>query len=130
LTSAKKKKLITGKNCLLERLLPAAHTPRAIKVLNNARDVRKRELIESVYGEDLSDCLVIVTEFKLPIEEKTYQGATAALFAVAPGKTFWLGFMIDDNDEPGTDVQRLLVWPATYETFNPKEDGALATFGE
>jgi hypothetical protein len=114
----------------LEQLLPAAHAPRVVKVLDNARDVSERELIESVYGEDLSNCRVIVTEFKLPIDARTYEGAAGALFPVAPGKTFWIGFMIDDNDEPGTDVQRLLVWPATYGTFNPKEDGALAIFDE
>ena len=36
--------------------------------------------------------------------------------------------MIDDNDVPGTDVQKLIVWPASYGTFSPKETGALATF--
>ena len=41
------------------------------------------------------------------------------------GKTFWLGFMIDDNDEPGADVQHYLFWPATYGTFQPKEDSAV-----
>lgn len=114
----------------LEALLPADHAPRSIKVLDNAKDVPERSLIESIYGEDLSQCKVIVTEFKLPIDEQTYAGAKDAMFPVAPRKTFWLGFMIDDNDEPGTDVQRLMVWPATYGTFNPREDSALATFGE
>ncbi len=114
----------------LAQLLPADHAPRVIKVLDDARDVPERKLIESVYGEDLSDCKVTISEFKLPIDEETYAGSTKSLFPVAPGKSFWLGFMIDDNDEPGTDVQRLMVWPATYGTFSPAEDGALATFDE
>jgi hypothetical protein len=117
-------------NGKLEALLPADQAPRVIKVLDDAKDVPERELIESIYGEDLSNCKVIVTEFKLPIDQLTYVGATDSLFPVGPGKTFWLGFMIDDNDEPGTDVQRLMVWPATYGTFSPPEDGALATFGD
>jgi hypothetical protein len=114
----------------LERLLSADRAPRVIKVLDDAGGVPERAAIESVYGEDLSHCKVIVTEFKLPIDPQTYQGATDSLFEVAPGKSFWLGFMIDDNDEPGTDVQRLMVWPATYGTFNPPEDGARAVFGD
>jgi hypothetical protein len=36
--------------------------------------------------------------------------------------------MIDDNDVPGTDVQDVLVWPSSYGTFQPKEDGAIAVF--
>jgi hypothetical protein len=39
---------------------------------------------------------------------------------------FWLGFLIDDNDQPGTDVQYFLLWPATYGTFSEKESGAIA----
>ena len=112
----------------LDLLIPAEHAPRVIKVLDNARDVPERKIIESIYGEDLSDCKVIVSEFKLPIDEQTYGGDTAAMFPVASGKRFWLGFMIDDNDSPGADVQNLMVWPATYGTFSPKEDGALAIF--
>jgi hypothetical protein len=40
----------------------------------------------------------------------------------------WIGFMLDDNDTPGSDVQDLLVYPATYSTFALKELGCLATF--
>jgi hypothetical protein len=36
--------------------------------------------------------------------------------------------MVDDNDEPGTDLQKLEVWPASYGTFSPKEDGAWAVY--
>ena len=41
---------------------------------------------------------------------------------------FWLGLMIDDNDVPGADVQDLMVFPASYGTFDDKERGALAVF--
>lgn len=43
-----------------------------------------------------------------------------------PGLEFWLGFMINDNDQPGSDVQNDVVWPATYGNFNPREDGGRA----
>ncbi len=112
----------------LEELTPAEHAPRMIKVLDNAKDVSERALLETVYGVDLSACKVIVTEFKLPLDKRTYRGSEQSLFPVRPGATFWLGFLIDDNDTPGADVQDLLAWPASYGTFNPKEDGALAVF--
>ncbi|HEX2952335.1 MAG TPA: hypothetical protein VHV83_22610, partial [Armatimonadota bacterium] len=109
-------------------MVPADHAPRVIKVLDNALDVEERKLIEASYGVDLSKCKVIVTEFKLPIDKVTWLDSEDTLFPVAPGKTFWLGFMLDDNDIPGTDTQNLLVWPASYTTFDPAEKGALATF--
>jgi hypothetical protein len=112
----------------LEALVPAAHAPRTIKVLDNAKDVSERELIEAAYGVDLSKCKVIVTEFKLPIDRETYRGSEDAIFPVRSGATFWLGFMICDNDVPGADIQDFLVWPASFGTFQPKEDGALAVF--
>jgi len=84
-------------------------------------------LIENIYGEDLSGCQVIVYEAKLPITaEGAYKGDPNAVFGLEPGKRFWIGVMIDDNDDPGTDQQNFLLWPATYGTFNPKEDGAIA----
>jgi hypothetical protein len=112
----------------LEDRTPAKHAPRVVKVLDNARAVSERSLIETAYGVDLSDCKVIVTEFKLPIDKVSYKGSEQSLFAVRPGASFWLGFMIDDNDVPGADVQDFMVWPASYGTFGPKEDGALAVF--
>ena len=112
----------------LQELTDARHAPRSIKVLDNAKDVPERALIETAYGIDMSDCKVIVTEFKLPIDKETYRGSEESVFAVRPGATFWLGFLIGDNDVPGTDVQDLLVWPASYGTFQPREDGALAIF--
>jgi hypothetical protein len=112
----------------LEDRTPAEHAPRSIRVLDNAKDIPERKLIEAVHGVDMTDCKVIITEFKLPIDKTTYRGSEEALFSVRPGATFWLGLMIDDNDVPGTDVQDLLVWPSSYGTFQPKEDGALAVF--
>ena len=110
----------------LDALLDPAQTPRSIRVLDDARDVPERLLIESVYGVDLSKCRVIVTEFKLPIDATTYRGSPESLIPMKPGQTFRLGLLINDNDEPGTDLQHYLVWPATYSNFGPVEDGALA----
>jgi hypothetical protein len=112
----------------LQDLTPADHAPRIVRVLDSAKYVSERKLIEAVHGVDMSDCKVIVTEFKLPIDKVSYRGSEGAIFPVRPGATFWLGMMIDDNDVAGTDVQDLMVWPSSYGTFQPKEDGALAVF--
>ncbi len=112
----------------LEDRTPAEHAPRSVRVLDKAQSVDERKLIEAVYGVDMSDCKVIVTEFKLPIDKITYRGSEESLFSVRRGATFWLGLMLCDNDVPGTDVQDYLVWPSSYGTFQPKEDGALAVF--
>src|ERR1019366_4386831 len=110
-----------------QMMLTPALAPRIVKVLDNAREVEERKMIESIYGEDMSDCKVIVYEFKLPINKQTYAGGEEAIFPLEPGKSFWLGFMIDDNEQPGSDVQNVLLWPATYATFVGKELGAIAT---
>ncbi len=110
----------------LDKLLTTPHCPRVIKVLKDARDVPERALIESVYGVNLADSPVIVTEFKLPIDAETYAGSEAERIAMKPGQTFRLGFLINDNDAAGTDVQNYLVWPATYSNFGPLEDSAIA----
>jgi hypothetical protein len=107
-------------------LISEQHAPRSVKVLDNAKDVPEREMIEGVYGIDMSACKVIVTEFKLPIDKESFATNPAAVFPTTPGSSFWLGFMIDDNDEPGADIQHYMFWPATYSTFQPKEDGAQA----
>jgi hypothetical protein len=109
--------------------LPAAHAPRSIRVLDDARSVEERGLIESAYGLDMSGCRVLVAEFKLPIDATTYKDSLKELEALTPwgpGREFWLGFLINDNDEPGTDVQNYLKWPATYDNFGPVELGARA----
>jgi hypothetical protein len=110
----------------LDLLIPPEHAPRIIKVLKDARDVPERRLIESIYGVDLAGSPVIVTECKLPIAPATYKDAVKDLFPLKPGQTFRLGFLINDNDNPGTDVQNYLVWPATYGNFNPVDDMAIA----
>ena len=76
-----------------------------IKVLEDAREIEERKLIEDIYGVDLSKCKVIVTEFKLPLD---YAWSPESLpIKVESGGAFWLGFFIDDNDTPGSDVQNL-----------------------
>jgi hypothetical protein len=97
-----------------------------IKVLEDARDVPERRLIESIYGVDMARSPVIVTECKLPIDATSYKDSVKDLFPLKPGQTFRLGVLINDNDNPGTDVQNYLVWPATYGNFNPVDDMAIA----
>jgi hypothetical protein len=110
----------------LDLLIPPDQAPRVVKVLDDARAVSERTLIESVYGVDMADCPVIVTELKLPIDDQTYRDASSDLFPLHSGQTFRLGFLINDSDAPGTDVPSYLVWPATYGSFNPVEDAAMA----
>ena len=110
----------------LDWLIPATHAPRVVKVLKDAKDVTERGLIESVFGVDLSACRVIVSEMKLPITAQTYEGSPESLFPFQSGQSFRIGFLINDNDDPGSDVQNYLVWPASYGNFNPVEDSAIA----
>jgi len=111
---------------LKARLLDPAHAPLAIKTLDNAEAVPERQLIENIFGLDMRRSKVQVFEAKLPIDKTTYAGVENRVFELKPGGEFWLGFLVDDNDEPGTDVQNFLFWPVTYGTFSPKETGALA----
>jgi hypothetical protein len=62
------------------------------------------------------------------MDNKTYAGREKARFELKPGQEFWLGFLINDNDQPGTDVQYFLYWPVTYGTFSAKDTGAIAVF--
>ena len=112
----------------MELKVPSNVAPRVVKVLENAQTVTERRLIEGATGEDLSNARVIVTEFKLPIDPRTWSGSEKTLFPVESGKGFWLGFMIDDNDAPGTDLQKTEVWPASFNTFSTKEDSAWVVF--
>jgi len=102
--------------------------PRVVKVLDSAQDVPERKLVESATGEDLATCKVIVTEYKMPIDARTYAGSEKSLFPVESGKGFYLGFMIDDNDVPGTDQQKVEIWPACFNTFSGKENSAYVVF--
>jgi hypothetical protein len=110
----------------LDLRIPPSHAPRSVTILKDARDVPERRLIESIYGVDMAKSPVIVTECKLPIDATTYQDAVKDLFPLKPGQTFRVGVQINDNDNPGTDVQNYLVWPATYGNFNPIDDMATA----
>lgn len=110
----------------LDLLLDPEKAPRHIAVLDNARDVEERKLIEGIYGVDLSASKVIVTEWKMPLDY-AFSGDPASGPGGKSGDTFWLGLFIDDNDVPGSDLQKYLSWPATYGTFEVKESGALAT---
>jgi hypothetical protein len=108
-------------------VMPSDHVPRSMKVLENAKDVPERELIESVYGVDLSRSPVMAIEFKLPIDAVTYKESEKELGDISPlkpGREFWIGILINDNDVPGTAVQNCLLWPSTYNNFVSKEEGA------
>jgi hypothetical protein len=110
----------------LDLVTDTAQVPRVIKVLDDAREIEERKLIEDTYGVDLSKCKVIVTEFKLPLD---YAWSPEALpIKVESGASFWLGFFIDDNDTPGLDVQNLLAWPSTFQAYGDPQQGARATF--
>jgi len=108
--------------------IPAEVAPRVVKVLDNAEAVPERKLVEAATGEDLSQAKVIVTEFKLPIDARTWAGSEKDLFPVESGKGFWLGFMLDDNDRLGVDMQKTEVWPASFQTFATKEDSTWVVF--
>jgi hypothetical protein len=110
----------------LDLLIPPDHAPRVVKALPDARDVPERRLIESIYGVDMADSPVIVTECKLPIDAATYSDAVKDLFPLQSGRNFRIGFVINDNDAPGPDVPNSLVWPATFGDTNPIEDSAIA----
>lgn len=110
-----------------DKLLDPETSPRIVRVLPDASTVTERYLLESIYGGDQSKAKVIVTEFKLPINESTYAPSEKDVFPLGTGKEFWIGFMINDNDAPGTDYQQYIPWPATFGFFMPKEAGALAT---
>jgi Right handed beta helix region len=110
----------------LDLLIPADHAPRVVKALPNSRDVPERRLIESIYGVDMADSPLIVTECKLPIDAATYKDAVKDLFPLKSGRTFRVGFVIRDSDAPGTDVRNFLVWPATFGDMNPIDDSAIA----
>ncbi len=100
--------------------------PRIVRVLDNAEAVTERAALEGLYGVDLSKAKVIVTEFVLPIDKPLYVNAETDIIPLKPGSQFWIGFFLDDNDHPYTDVQSLSTWPATFGMSNPKEEGAIA----
>ena len=71
----------------------------------------------------------IVTEFRLPLTaDIALSGDPRPMEKVGPGSECYLGFMINDNDIKGGDIQEYIVWPSTYGTFNLKTAGAKAVF--
>ena len=108
--------------------LDPAKAPRIVQTFDSAKEIPERQYIEGIYGVDLSQSPGYVIEFKLPLNETTYQGDEKIIPSAESGKWFWLGFMLNDNDAPGTDVQNFISWPATFGMFNPPESGAKAIF--
>ena len=107
-------------------ILSPEHAPRVIKVLDNARTVTERKLLEAIAGVDMSDCKVEYFEAKLPIDKTTYAGREGAMWELKPGQTCWLNFLIDDNDQPGADIMRFIQWPLGSGYLMPTENGARA----
>jgi hypothetical protein len=109
--------------------MPEGPAPRSISVLDDAREVTERELIETAYDVDMSRAKVLVIEFKLPIDAVTYKDSPKELKDITPwgpGREFWFGMLINDNDAPGTNMQGFLLWPPSYNNFTAKEEGARA----
>ncbi len=109
----------------INKALDPQLAPRKVTVLDNANDVEERKIIESLYGVDLSKSPVIVYEFKLPVSEAYNKDQSFNKEMSLPecplqmksGSSFRLGFLIDDSDQPGADVQKCIAWPATYNTW-------------
>jgi hypothetical protein len=106
------------------RKLRPEHAPRIVKVLDSAEAVTERIALEQLHDVDLSKSKVIVTEFKLPLDEETYVQAEKDIIELGSGKSFWIGFYLDDNDRPYADVQDLILWPATFGMLSSPEEGA------
>ena len=83
-------------------------------MLDNAKDVEERKLIEDTYGVELTGSKVIVTEFVIPMG---YAWDGKSPVAMKSGTGFWMGWYIDDNDIPGLDEQRAYPWPVTFAAF-------------
>ncbi len=112
----------------LNQLLPPDVAPRVIKVLDNAKTIEDRKLIEAAYGIDMSACKVMLVEFVVPRSAMTPMELPGSEVQFASGKTFRLGFMIDDNDLPGSDSWQNIVWPVTFGIFEREEKSATAVF--
>ncbi len=111
-----------------DKLYEPELVPRNITIHADSQKIEERHLIETLYGIDLSHSPAIVTEFRLPLNASVaFIGDPGQLPMVRSGAQFYLGAMINDNDIMGGDVQKYLVWPATYSTFGVKTLGAKAT---
>ncbi len=112
----------------LNQLLPPDVAPRVIKVLDNARSIEDRKLIEAAYGIDMSDCKVILFEFVIPRSAMQPMENKDLEVEFASGKSFRLGFMLDDNDLPGSESWQTIAWPVTFGIFERSEKSAEAVF--
>jgi DNA-binding beta-propeller fold protein YncE len=108
-------------------LLDPAVAPRVIKTYTNAVEFEERALIEGATGLDLRACQVHYTEFKLTGEALAGLPATLPL-VLESGKTFRFGFLLNDNDTPGSDEMKGITWPVTYGTFERVEKLATGLF--
>ncbi len=106
-----------------ELLLEEAKAPRVIKVLENARDVEERKIIENMTGVDLSGVKVLLLEFVIPM---SYAWGGKPPVEMKSGTEFWMGMFLDDNDIPGADEQRAYPWPVTFAAFGNPDQGAKA----
>ena len=67
------------------------------------------------------------TEFKLSVE--ALAGLPDKLKVVLEsGKTFRFGFLLNDNDSPGSDEMKGITWPVTYGTFERVDKLATGVF--
>ena len=110
----------------LTRVFNSEEIPRSIVVREDARDLPERKFIEDLYGVDLASAKAVITEFRVPLKLLFADDPQAGVTGDS-GESIWLGFMVNDNDAPGSDTQDLIVYPATYSTFATQERGILAT---
>lgn len=109
----------------MDRIYTEAEVPRSIRFLSDSRAIEEREVVEALSGVDLAGSTAIVTEFRLPLTaDVALSGDPRQIEKIGPGTEFYIGFMINDNDIKGGDIQEWIVWPSTYGTFNLKAAGA------
>jgi len=106
--------------------LTAEQSPRKITLLDNAKDVEERKMLEAARGVDMSGCKVMVIEFTLTPE--AIADMNGAKMEFGSGKSFLVGFMVNDGDIPGADLMNIITWPVMYGTFSREEGFATATF--
>jgi len=100
--------------------------PRKITVFDNAKDVEERKMFEASRGVDMSNCKVMLVEFTLT--KAAIEGMSGGWQAeLESGKSFIVGFSINDGDIPGADLMNLITWPVMYGTFSRAEAFATAT---
>ncbi|MCL2701421.1 MAG: right-handed parallel beta-helix repeat-containing protein [Phycisphaerae bacterium] len=107
--------------------LTTTQCPRKITLLDNARDVEERKMLEAARGLDMSGCKVMLIEFTLTPD--AIRDMNGQQMEFGGGKSFRVGFMINDGDVPGADLMNIITWPVMYGTFSFVEEGfATATF--